>query len=201
MLNSDYRQLCAVDLPYAGRQMYMHSFDLANPVMAVGYEDYLAPVRALCLAAGATRGIAHMTVDEKMVVAGMSQRRPRPHVDGCFMPALNIWGHDDDNPRWAHGCNNIPIDRFARMPVIVASSVVGCRAWRGMFDATPASDGDLSSVPLGDGEVLGADSGYLLSADCIHESMVQERDVRRTFLRIALPVDFQFAGIKPQVTM
>ena len=67
MLNSDYRPLCRVDLPFAGRQKYMHSFDLARPVMAPGFEDYLEPVRALCRAAGAVSGVAHMTVDEMMV--------------------------------------------------------------------------------------------------------------------------------------
>ncbi len=34
MLSSDYRALCSVNLPYRGRQQYMHSFDLAAPVMA-----------------------------------------------------------------------------------------------------------------------------------------------------------------------
>lgn len=66
MLNSDYRELCAVNLPYSGRQKYMHTFDLARPVMAQGYKDYLEPVMALCAAAGAKEGLAHMTVDEKV---------------------------------------------------------------------------------------------------------------------------------------
>ncbi len=170
----------------------MHSFDLSHPVMATGFEDYLIPVRALCASAGAALGMAHMTVDEKVVTAGMSQRRPRPHVDGCFMPSRGggQWGHDG----WAHGCNNIPLDDFKRMPVIVVSSVPGCRAWRGEFDATPANDGDLSWLGLGEGEVLPANVGYLLSADCVHESMIQPATVARTFLRIALPVDFAFVG-------
>lgn len=187
MLKSDYKKLCVVSLPYAGRQMYMHSFDLSNPVMPVGYEDYLEPVKKLCEAAGATKGIAHMTVDEKVITPGMSQRRPKPHVDGCFMPERNNWGHGGG---WAHGCNNIPTgEKFKRMPVIVAASEIGCRAWRGDFDTEPKSDGDLSHLVLGDGEVFGANVGYLLSPDCVHESMIQEKTIMRTFLRIALPVD------------
>lgn len=191
MLNSDYQRLCSVILPYAGRQKYMHTFDLASPEMAPGFEDYLSPVRELCGAAGALHGVAHMTVDEKRVEAGMSQRRPRPHVDGCFMPGAGKWGQDP--PTWAHGCNNIPLEEFRRMPVIVASSVSGCRAWRGRFDAQPASDGDLSHLSLGEGEVLPANVGFLLSADCVHESMLQPAAVLRAFLRIALPVDFHYS--------
>ncbi len=191
MLNSDYRRLVTVTLPFQGRQKYMHTFDLAWPVMAAGFEDYQEPVQALCRAAGADRGFAHMTVDEKIVFAGMSQRRPKPHVDGCFMPARASWD-SGPGPTWAHGCNNIPLAEFRRMPVIVAASAVGCRAWRGLFDAQPAGDGDLSHLALDDGEILPADIGYLLSADCVHESLIQPVDVPRTFLRIALPVEFRF---------
>ena len=132
-----------------------------------------------------------MTVDEKLVEAGMSQRRPKPHVDGCFIPQAASWGHEP-GPGWAHGCNNIPLDQFRRMAVIVASNFPGCRAWRGGFNAQPASDGDLSHLQLNEGEVFPAHVGYLLSPDCIHESMIQAKPVQRTFLRIALPVEFEY---------
>lgn len=79
------------------------------------------------------------------------------------------------------------------MPVIVAASAVGCRAWRGQFDSQPANDGDLSHLTFDDdGTIFEPNVGYLLSADCVHESMIQYQSVQRTFLRIALPVDFLF---------
>lgn len=190
-LVSDFRRLAPVDLPFKGRQRYMHTFDLANPQMPEGFEDYLGPVLALTRAAGATKGIAHMTVDEKVVKAGMSQRRPGPHVDGCFVPAQAGWQH---SPGWLHGCNNITGEVIERMPVIVASSVAGCRAWRGSFDGTPKNDGDCSHIAIGeDVEALPPNVGFLLSPDCVHESMRFEQDTQRTFLRIALPTTFEFA--------
>jgi hypothetical protein len=193
MLNSNYATLCPVSLPYKGRQKYMHSFDLSKPIMAEGFKDYLEPVLALCNAAGATHGMAHMTVDEKIVSPGMSQRRPRPHVDGCFIPARMDWSHQP-GPAWAHYCNNIAGGTpYRRMPIIVAASVAGCRVWRGEFDAEPKADGDLSHISdrLGDGEIVPPNIGYLLSRDCVHESMIFERGATRTFLRIALPVEFE----------
>lgn len=191
MLNSDFRELCGVDLPFKNRQRYMHGFDLANPVMAEGFEDYLEPVIALCKTANATIGKAWMTVDEKIVSAGNSQRRPGPHVDGQYLTHSKRWGHGGGGGGWNHSCNGVPL---ARMPIIVAASVEGCRAWRGQFDAQPDSGGDLSHIAdqLGEGTVVPANIGYLLSPDCIHESMVFEQDVQRTFLRIALPVDYEF---------
>jgi len=193
ILDSNYKSLCGVSLPFKGRQKYMHSFDLANPVMAVGFEDYESIVQSLCVSAGATKGIAHMTVDEKVVKAGMSQRRPKPHVDGCFIVEANMWGHDGGTG-WLHNCNNIRTgEAIKRMAVIVAGSAQGCRAWRGKFLGTPKSDGDLTHIQnqLKDGEVLRENIGYLLSPDCVHESMLMEKDTERTFLRIALPVDFK----------
>jgi hypothetical protein len=189
MLHSDYRPLVSVDLPFQGRQMYMHTFDLANPVMAPGFEDYLEPVRALCHAAGAVVGEAHMTVDEKVIQPGRSQRRPKPHVDGVFVIASMNWGHGGG---WNHGCNNIGAGPVRRMPVIVAASAIGCRVWRGTFNAIPAADGDLSHLSLPEGEIVPANMGFLLNGDCVHESLIQPVAAQRTFLRIALPVNFPF---------
>lgn len=183
ILNSTYRPLCAVSLPYAGRQKYMHGFDAANPVMADGFEDYLEPVSLLLEAAKISVGKAWMTVDEKVVRAGMSQRRPGPHVDGKFNIKAVKWGGGGG---WNHSCNLVPT---TRTPIIIAASVAGCRAWTGEFSGTPREDGDLSHIldELGEGVVLPANQGFLLSGDCIHESMIFEKDTRRTFLRIALP--------------
>jgi len=184
-LNSDYRPLARVALPFAGRQKYMHGFDCAAPVMPDGFEDYLEPVLTLLDAAGVRCGKAWMTVDEKVVKAGESQRRPGPHVDGKFNMKAVRWGGGGGGG-WNHSCNLVPV---SRTPVIVVASAVGCRAWRGQFEAQPRDDGDLSHIAdaLGAGEILPANIGYLLSGDCVHESIMLTEDTQRTFLRIALP--------------
>lgn len=198
VLHSAYRPLVAVTLPpFAARQMRYHAFDLAAPHMPVGFEDYLQPVAALCEAAGARDGEAYLTVDEKVIPAGMSQRRPRPHVDGCFRRHGDqmSWGGGGSG-KWLHYCNDVGASPIGRMAVIVAASVSGCRAWKGRFLGRPAVDGDLSHIAdqLGEGEVLPANVGHLLSPDCVHESMTFERETRRTFIRIALPASFSEAS-------
>lgn len=182
-LNSRYKALCPVSLPDRDRQLYMHTFSLDRPVMRPGYEDYLEPVLALCRAAGAI-GVAHMTVDEKWIPAGGTQRRPKPHVDGRFLPDQMRWGNGGGG--WRHYCNSIGGGPIQRMAVIVASSVAGCMAWEGEFEGEPRWDGDLSHLDLPEGEVLEPNRGYLLSPDCVHESLPMPSGVRRTFLRIAL---------------
>lgn len=186
MLNSHFAPLVGVALPGAalGRQHYMHPFDVANPTVPEGFEDYLPAIKALIAASGVTSGTAYLTVDEKLMKAGETQRKPRPHVDGCFIPSMRGWGHGGGGGGWNHSCNIIP----GRMAVIVASTVAACMAWTGQFDATPKPDGDLSHVELGAGTLLDANMGYLLSPDCIHESLPMTHDTERTFIRIALPV-------------
>lgn len=184
ILNSYFKALGRVQLPYKQRQMYMHTFDAENPKMAEGYEDYLVPVQLLLKAAEVVRGTCHMTVDEKVIDAGASQRRPRPHVDGCYIPEKAYWGHGG----WNHYCNNAGTKQ-GRMPVIVAASEIGCKVWTGMFEGEPKSDGDLCHIvsQLKADTILPANEGFWLSPDCVHESMIQNVKVQRTFLRIALP--------------
>ena len=156
-----------------------HAFRLS---WAPGYEDYQEVVAGLCKAVGITANEAHMTVDEKIVQPGMSQRRPGAHVDGRFLKEANTWGPPP--PTRAHYCNELPLPR---MTIIVAASVPGCTVYPGEFQGQPKSDGDLEHIrpQLGRGEILSPDQGYLLSPDCVHESMIFDRPTKRTFLRIA----------------
>lgn len=198
-LRSTYRVLGQIQFPlHQGRQMRYHAFDLRRPEMPVGYEDYLHPVTALCHAADAWAGTAYLTVDEKIVGVGMSQRRPRPHVDGCFQQNGDQmrWGGGGGSG-WLHYCNDVGASPIGRMAVIVAASVAGCRAWKGTFTGRPAPDGDLRHIAdqLGEGDVLPANVGYLLSPDCVHESMTFEQQTLRSFIRIALPVSFAEASV------
>lgn len=193
-LNSYFTPLGAVALPqYQGRQHYMHGFDAAAPKMLPGFEDYLEPVVALLAAAGVAVGKAWMTVDEKIIQPGMSQRRPGPHVDGKFNLEQVRWGGGGGGG-WNHSCNLVPT---VRTPVIVAASVAGCNVWPGMFEAEPNPSGGLEHIAdqLTDPILLPANTGFLLSGDCIHESIRFDQPTERVFLRIALP---QLEGVTLQ---
>lgn len=173
-LNSSYSQLCDVSLPYAGRQLYMHTFHSGNPEMPDGFEDYSDIVDSIIKAAGYS-GEAHLTVDEKIVLG--TQRRPHAHVDGWYYKSRMAWG----TPGWGS-------HRGPRMPVIVASSVKGCTAYPGLFVGEPAEGGDLEHIrdQFTRQDWLEPGRAYLLSPDCVHESMPFSTPTQRTFIRIAL---------------
>lgn len=202
ILNSTYKQLIPIIFPeYQGRQMRYHTFNLEKPDVPIGFDDYLESVVALCNAADAYQGEAHLTIDEKIIEAGMSQRRPKPHVDGCFRTdrvvdgiKVPAWGGGGG---WLHYCNDVGASKIGRMAVIVGASVKGCKVWKGIFSGRPAPDGDLSHISdqLGEGEILQENVGYLLSPDCVHESMTFDQRMMRQFIRIALPVTFAEASV------
>ena len=180
MLYSYYRKLDPVRLPaYRGLDVYMQEFDLASPSLPSALADYEEPVKKLCSSALAIVGTAYLTIDEKIVKAGMSQRRPGPHVDGRF--ENGGWKH---GPKWVHNDQQ-------RTAVIVAASVPGCRVWQGEFDGMPSECGDLDHIDdqlaFARNRVLKANHGYWLSPDCVHESMIFKTDTQRQFMRIALP--------------
>ena len=189
-LISASQPLGLIELPeYQGRQMYMHSFDPNKPLMASGYEDYLEVVNQLCNKANVDAAEAHMTVDEKIIQPGFSQRRPGAHVDGCFMKEPAIWGHPGPPPGlWQHYCNYLPVERMA---VIVASSVPGCLVYPGVFNGYPKNDGDCEHIrdQFTETNLLPANQGFLLSPDCVHESKIFNEPTQRTFLRIAFALN------------
>ena len=185
MLRSHYRDLGNVRLPPSrDRQLYMHTFNTACIRMPSGYEEFGPVAETLCRAAG-YQGEAHLTVDEKIVQAGWSQRRPGAHVDGYYIVSQGRWGHPNPGPAWLHYCNRLPVER---MPIIVAADVPGCIAYPGRFDGMPAEDGDLEHIrmQLGHGELLPGGRAFWLSPDCVHESMRFASATRRSFIRIAL---------------
>ncbi len=178
-LKSTFWTLCQVQFPaFQGRQNYMHTFNTRDFVMASGYEDYQEIVRDLCQSARYD-GVAHMTVDEKIVGAGMSQRRPGAHVDGRF---------SSERGAWLHLCNNIALSPIPRMAIIVAASEPGCIVYPGIFDGSPRSDGDLEHIrpQFKQAVTLEGNRGYLFSPDCVHESVRFAVPLQRSFLRIAL---------------
>lgn len=174
MLNSYAKELCSVDLPYAGRQLYMHTFTTDRVCMPEGFEDYADVVSALLDSAGYS-GEAHMTVDEKVFTG--TQRRPRAHVDGWYYKSLGRWGGGG----WRS-------HRTERMPIIVAASVPGCAVYEGVFDGEPEEGGDLEHIreQFTHSNVLPANRGFWLSPDCVHESLPFAEPTKRTFLRLAL---------------
>ena len=95
------------------------------------------------------------------------------------------WGHPGPTPgNWAHYCNDLPVER---MSIVVASSVPGCKVYEGVFIGDSRNDGNVEHLreQFGEGVLVPANKAFLLTPDCVHESMLFEEPTQRTFLRVA----------------
>ena len=183
ILKSSYKDLGEVVMPaWQGRESSMYRFDPSAPVMEAGFEDYEELVSTLVRAADLRGREAYMTIDEKMVAPQRSQRRPGAHVDGRVTRKEQRWSHYE--PGRGYSFDDTPLERMA---VIVTASVPGCIVYPGEFEGKPKDDGDLEHIrdQLGEGHLLPANRGFLLSPDCVHESKAFAERTRRSFLRIA----------------
>jgi hypothetical protein len=164
---------------YAARQHYMATTIGKEVNLPSHISVYNKIVQNLC-AALKYSGIIHVTIDEKVVHKGQTQRKPELHVDGRFTGM--DWSHP--SPGWNHVCNELPIPR---MSVAVASSLARCKVYNGTFEGTPSIQGDLSHIrnQVGDGYLVPANEWHLLSPDCVHESLPFEEEAERSFIRVA----------------
>lgn len=166
---------------YAGRQHYMATTSGENVSLPEHISCYDRAVQRLCDALS-YKGIIHVTIDEKELQVGQTQRKPELHVDGRFNG--QAWGHTG----WNHYCNEVPIPR---MSVAVASTVARCKVYHGDFVGTPGPQGDLSHIrdQVGEGILVPANEWHVLSPDCVHESLPMEQKCRRSFIRVAFESD------------
>jgi hypothetical protein len=177
MFTSSLQPIDVVTLPeYAGIRVMMMPFhthdvrgslppDLARWAPVVERMATLSP-----------DGIGYLTIDEAIVRAGETHRRPGLHVDGV--------GPDGSAGGWGGG-------GYAHSGMTMVSSHVGCRAYGQAFHGKPAGDGDCAhlaseldakrAVDLRPGII------YLCSPMTVHEALPMTADTRRQFCRVSFP--------------
>lgn len=130
-------------------------------------------------------GVGYLTVDDALVRAGETHRRPGLHVDGS-----GLWGGPGPGGSWgARG-------------MLVAASHLGSRAWDQEVDGSIGPDGECerlrTQLQPEKERRLWMDHVYWLSPRCVHEGLPMKRTTRRTFIRISMPSEAPwFDGYTP----
>lgn len=138
-----------------------------------------------------TDGPIYLMIDQGVIKAGASQRRPGVHIDGYWVPDLHAHGGGggghagcwDTGPRWLH-CD------FSRPEaLILASNVTASRAFTGAFTGTPGDGGDFSHLDLSGlaSQNLEAGKVYAGNVTMLHESLPVAQDTVRTLVRLSVP--------------
>jgi len=149
-----------------------------------------------------TDGPIYLMVDQGVVKAGQTLRRPGPHIDGHWIAGV---GHDSHlSPVYAHGNpmphHSVPPGRHQEpsrhfLPysgkelIILASSHYGCDALVGEYDGEFGEGGDCSKMDLSklQRQPMEAGSIYVGDVYMVHEAVPMRQDAYRTVVRLNVP--------------
>lgn len=176
MMKSEIYSLGHVQFPeFSGIRIMMMPFRIDQPFPIEHYRPFVDAMLKLSRLDRAVHetpmgDVGYMTIDEAIVRAGETHRRPGLHVDG-----LGAWGRGG----WG-------ADGF-----IMASSRDGALAYRGLFEGAPGADGDCEHLREQCTERVRMLDGtlYWCNPTLIHEATPASITVTRQFVRLSLPND------------
>lgn len=146
----------------------------------------------------------YLMIDQGIVKAGQTHRRPGPHIDGYWMPGV---GHGHINPKFAghdnpyrghgipkegpgrHGAPSHFHDKGRNELILLASNITGAKAYLGDYDGEFGSGGECN-FDLGGMRTINMLGGVSWIGDIytIHESLPHEEDGLRTLVRLNVPL-------------
>lgn len=188
-LQSIVQQRGAVSFPaFTAERVYMREIRKAVP-LPFDLARWQPTVDAM-LDGIHTDGPIYLMIDQGIVKAGATQRRPGLHVDGYWIAAAGRHGGGgghagrwDDKGGWGT-CNFSTPEAL-----ILASDITASRALVGEFSGTPGEGGDCSHIDAGelDEVILAAGRVYAGNVTMLHESLPVQVDCLRTLVRLSVP--------------
>jgi hypothetical protein len=145
-----------------------------------------------------TDGPIYIMIDQSVVGAGKTQRRPGLHIDGYWRKEIQAHGNlpthsgmsassgrwDVPTPTWGgfEGAFSDPEG------IILASDVPACQAISGQFSGDILVGGDCSGVAF-QGEAIRFEAGraYAGNVTMLHESLPLAAETPRTLVRLNVP--------------
>ena len=127
---------------------------------------------------------AFLTIDQKIVEAGNTHRRPGAHIDGNY-----------NEGRWeTGGGSGWWWKNLETGGIIMATDVASCVAYTGDINGTPRDLGSCDHLDLStlDQVLMKANRIYHGSVNMIHEPLVLKEKTARTLVRITLPSDYAY---------
>jgi hypothetical protein len=119
--------------------------------------------------------IGYLTIDEQELQPNETLRRGGLHVDGYYHGKCGAWGGGGG---WGSVGNGM----------LTVSSTPHCKAYLGMFEGEPRSEGECDHLTLpNEGVLFDANQVYWVDGACVHESMPVTEVTKRQFVRLSMP--------------
>lgn len=183
---------------FTGERIYMHAFT-ARRGLPPNLHHWQKTVDAMLDGIEAP-GRVWLMVDQGIVQAGTTHRRPGLHVDGTWFDSKPMWddyvqltklselGHRSEPPLPRHKNHIGSSQKFYSQLLVMASDVYGCCGYEGEY-TLPVNfvGGDRKNIDTSamDRIEFEAHSVYMGNAmDMLHESLVIPHHCRRTMVRL-----------------
>ncbi len=129
-----------------------------------------------------TDGPIYLMIDQGFVKAGNSHRRPGLHIDGNWIEENRCHGGGGGSH---HHRGPDMTDEL----IILASDVIGCRAYAGDFTGLPGENGDCYHIVIDGLEKIDLSpyKVYAGNVSMLHESIPVDIDCMRTMIRLNVP--------------
>jgi hypothetical protein len=135
----------------------------------------------LCRLSDFQNQIGYLTIDSKSINSGDTHRRSGLHVDGVHNGSIGGWGGGGGG--WGSVGNGM----------ITVSDEIGCRAWNKEFEGEIGPEGECDHFSqqaiLSESTLFKKNIAYWVDGLCVHESIKQDFNVNRTFVRLSNPSD------------
>lgn len=194
MYTSHVQKLNTVTFPeFTGERVYMEKFFKQD-----GLPDHLSrwqPTVDQMLDSVDTDQPIFIMIDQGIVKPNTSHRRPGPHIDGYWIEELQAHGGSSGGHRmpsmsgWQTGGSNWKtMDFVDPESVILASDVVGCKAYVGQWEGEIGEGGDVSHLNFENllNFPMESNVAYKGNVTFIHESVPLPIETQRTLIRLNL---------------
>lgn len=193
---------------FTGERVYMRSFTQRDG-LPFDLARWQPTVDAMLDGIDAS-GPIYLMIDQAPVKAAVTHRRPGVHIDGYWHPTIQAHGEQQpyqrEGHRWvpvppkgphiiASGKWDTPSPGWktigsAKESIVLASDVVGCRAFVGKYDGEFGDGGDCSHIDTDHMDAVTFEPGRAYAGHAmrmLHESMPVTRDCLRTVVRLNVP--------------
>jgi len=181
-MDSVVKQGGRVEFPaFIGERVYMQEFRKKDG-LPVALKRWQKTVDSM-LNEVDSDGPIYLMVDQAFVKAGATHRRAGLHIDGHWITGIQAHG-SPGRPGHRHVHNG-----SGKEALILASDVIGCRAFDGQFHGEIYDGGDCSHIKI-DGlrEILMLPNHvYAGNVGMLHESLPVIADCQRTVVRLNVP--------------
>lgn len=189
-MQSIIKERSSVTFPrFTGERVYMRPF-----IQSEGLPFDLArwqPTVDSMLDGISTDGPIYLMIDQGVVRAGITHRRPGVHIDGYWNPAT---GSHDGQPAHFHGGHMsqrhiTELSKTRHEAILLASDIGACRGFIGEYEGIIGEGGDCSSFDLSSLEIIHfkSDRCYAGNVTALHESLPVPHDCLRTLVRLNVP--------------